>query len=139
ARARLLRRLVVAQEDERRRLARDLHDGLGQRLTALRLMLEALSPRSSAPGEPPAAIANALEILTRIDQDVDFIAWELRPAALDELGLARALDTYVKEWWRHAGIPAKFHAAETCARSGSEHLSHRPGGFEQRCQACSGA
>jgi PAS domain S-box-containing protein len=110
ARARLLRRLVVAQEDERRRLARDLHDGLGQRLTALRLMLEALSRRSSAPGESPAAIANALEVLARIDQDVDFIAWELRPAALDELGLARVLDTYVKEWSRHAGIPAKFHA-----------------------------
>ena len=47
SRARLLRRLVVAQEDERRRLARDLHDGLGQRLTALRLILEALDGRSA--------------------------------------------------------------------------------------------
>ena len=110
ARARLLRRLVVAQEDERRRLARELHDGLGQRLTALRLMLEALDRPSSTQGERPAAIANALEVLARIDQDVDFIAWELRPAALDDLGLARVLDTYVKEWSRHAGIPAKFHA-----------------------------
>jgi signal transduction histidine kinase len=110
ARARLLRRLVVAQEDERRRLARDLHDGLGQRLTALRLMLEALKRRSSAPGEQPDAIVHALETLARIDQDVDFIAWELRPAALDDVGLARVLDTYVKEWSRHAGIPAVFHA-----------------------------
>jgi PAS domain S-box-containing protein len=110
ARARLLRRLVAAQEDERRRLARDLHDGLGQRLTALRLMLESLNKPSNAPGEQPAAMANALEMLARIDQDVDFIAWELRPAALEELGLARVLDTYVKEWSRHAGIPAVFHA-----------------------------
>jgi signal transduction histidine kinase len=110
ARARLLRRLVVAQEDERRRLARDLHDGLGQRLTALRLMLEALDRRPSAPDEQPAAIANVLKMLARIDQDVDFIAWELRPAALDELGLARVLDTYIKEWSRHAGIPAVFRA-----------------------------
>ena len=49
-------------------------------------------------------------MLARIDQDVDFIAWELRPAALDELGLARVLETYVKEWSRHAGVPAVFHA-----------------------------
>ena len=107
SRARLLRRLVVAQEDERRRLAQDLHDGLGQRLTALRLMLEALDGDRSA---QPAGAASALEMLACINQDVDFIAWELRPAALDELGLARVLETYVKEWSRHAGVPAVFHA-----------------------------
>ena len=107
SRARLLRRLVVAQEDERRRLAQDLHDGLGQRLTALRLILEALDGDRSA---QPTGTANALEMLARINQDVDFIAWELRPAALDELGLARVLETYVKEWSRHAGVPAVFHA-----------------------------
>ena len=107
SRARLLRRLIVAQEDERRRLAQDLHDGLGQRLTALRLILEALHGHRSA---QPADTASALEILARIDQDVDFIAWELRPAALDDLGLVRVLETYVKEWSRHAGVPAVFHA-----------------------------
>jgi PAS domain S-box-containing protein len=106
SRARLLGRLLVAQEDERRRLAQELHDGLGQRLTALRLMLEALEGVSA----PSTQIAPALEMLARIDQDVDFIAWELRPAALDELGLARVLETYVKEWSRHAGIRAVFHA-----------------------------
>ena len=110
SRARLLRRLVVAQEDERRRLAHDLHDGLGQRLTALRLILEALDSSEGGPREQQTGIANALEMLARIDQDVDFIAWELRPAALDELGLARVLDSYVKEWSRHAGVPAVFHA-----------------------------
>ena len=107
SRARLLRRLVVAQEDERRRLAQELHDGLGQRLTALRLILEALDGDRSA---QPAGTASALEMLACINQDVDFIAWELRPAALDELGLARVLETYVKEWSRHAGLPAVFHA-----------------------------
>jgi PAS domain S-box-containing protein len=107
SRARLLRRLVVAQEDERRRLARELHDGLGQRLTALRLMLEAFDADPSA---RPLPTATALEMLARIDQDVDFIAWELRPAALDELGLVQVLETYVKEWSRHAGVPAAFSA-----------------------------
>ena len=107
SRARLLRRLVVAQEDERRRLAQELHDGLGQRLTALRLILEALDGDRSA---RPTGTASALEMLACINQDVDFIAWELRPAALDELGLARVLETYVNEWSRHAGVPAVFHA-----------------------------
>ena len=107
ARARLLRRLVMAQEDERRRLAQDLHDGLGQRLTALRLILEALDGQR---GAPSMGTASALEMLARIDRDVDFIAWELRPAALDELGLARVLETYVQEWSRHASVPARFHA-----------------------------
>ena len=107
SRARLLRRLVVAQEDERRRLAQDLHDGLGQRLTALRLTLEALDGDRSA---QPAGVASALEMLACINQDVDFIAWELRPAALDELGLASVLETYVKEWSRHTGVRALFHA-----------------------------
>jgi len=110
ARARLLRRLVIAQEDERRRLARDLHDGLGQHLTALRLILEALDASPRAPGEHPTGTANALEMLARIDQDVDFIAWELRPAALDELGLTRVLDTYIREWSRHTGVAAAFHS-----------------------------
>jgi PAS domain S-box-containing protein len=109
SRARLLRRLVVAQEDERRRIARDLHDGLGQRLTALRLILEGLDGHAAGAGQP-SGIAGALEILARIDQDVDFIAWELRPAALDELGLVKVLDSYVKEWSRHAGVTAEFRA-----------------------------
>ena len=107
SRNRLLRRLVVAQEEERRRLARELHDGLGQRLTTLRLSLETFE---KAPIQQHTHIATALETLARIDQDVDFIAWELRPAALDELGLARVLDTYVREWSHHAGISAAFHS-----------------------------
>ena len=117
SRIRLLRRLVVAQEEERRRIARDLHDDLGQRLTALRLMLEAVGGSAADPREAPASIADALRMLARIDRDLDFIAWELRPAALDEMGLVRVLDTYVEEWSRHAGIRAAFHA--------------RPGNFER--------
>jgi PAS domain S-box-containing protein len=109
-RIRLLRRLVVAQEEERRRIARDLHDDLGQRLTVLRLMLEALDGSAGDGREPSATIAKALQTIAGIDQDLDFIAWELRPAALDELGLVRVLATYVEEWSRHAGVPAVFHA-----------------------------
>ena len=108
-RIRLLRRLVVAQEEERRRIARDLHDDLGQRLTALRLSLEALE---AAQGhvDLSQAIRQGSRILAGIDQGLDFLAWELRPAALDELGLMKVLDNYVREWSRHSGVRAMFHA-----------------------------
>jgi signal transduction histidine kinase len=49
-------------------------------------------------------------MLAHIDEGLDFLAWELRPAALDELGLIKVLDTYVDEWSRHAGVRALFHA-----------------------------
>jgi PAS domain S-box-containing protein len=110
ARMRLLRRLVVAQEEERRRIARDLHDDLGQRLTALRLTLEALESKAGEDAPWANAIPDALGMLAHIDQGLDFLAWELRPAALDELGLIKVLDTYVEEWSRHAGVRALFHA-----------------------------
>ena len=106
-RVRLLRRLIAAQEAERRRIARDLHDDLGQRLTALRLTLEAMARERQA---MPDTLAQALQMLGHIDQTLDFIAWEVRPAALDEMGLTTVLDTYVQEWSQHAGISATFHA-----------------------------
>src|SRR5688572_18649534 len=107
ARIHLLRRLVMVQEDERRRIARDLHDDLGQRLTALRLTLETVA---SERRESSAGLGKALEMLAAIDEGLDFIAWELRPAALDQLGLTKVLETYVGEWSRHAGVRATFHA-----------------------------
>jgi signal transduction histidine kinase len=107
-RVRLLRRLVMAQEEERRRIARDLHDDLGQRLTALRLVLEGIARERR---DSPDRLTQALEMLAGIDRGVDFIAWELRPAALDQLGLTKVLETYVQEWSRYAGVRANFHAA----------------------------
>jgi PAS domain S-box-containing protein len=103
----LLHRIVSAQEDERRRIARDLHDQLGQQLTALRLALERHQAGADAPGGD-GAIDEALSLTCQIDKDVDFLAWQLRPAALDELGLAAALPRFVAEWSAHVGVPAEF-------------------------------
>jgi two-component system CheB/CheR fusion protein len=108
----ILHRLVSAQEDERRRIARDLHDHFGQQLTALRLALER---GQHADRGPSADIATALDLTRHIGHDLEFLAWELRPTALDELGLAAALPRFVTEWSEHVGVPAEF----------------RFGGFEQ--------
>lgn len=111
ARVRLLRQLVGTIEDERRRIARDLHDHLGQQMTALRLNLELLKEHCGEDAKLCERIMQTQEIAGRLDADVDFLAWELRPAVLDDLGLTVALTNYVQEWAHHFKIPAEFHTA----------------------------
>jgi signal transduction histidine kinase len=106
----LLRRIVSTQEDERRRISRELHDQLGQSLTALRLKLEGLSNEMGRRSKLRSRITELAEIAQRLDTDVDFLAWELRPAALDDLGLIVALSNYAKEWQKHFNIKVNFHS-----------------------------
>jgi signal transduction histidine kinase len=107
----MLQKLVSAQEDERKRIARDLHDQLGQQMTALRLKLEATRKLCDDNDEICGKLDEIQLIARDIDADVDFLAWELRPAALDDLGLSVSLKRYVKEWTQHSGITAEFHSA----------------------------
>ena len=103
----MLQKLVSAQEDERRRIARDLHDELGQLLTALRLQLEAvrkLCDQSELCGKVDEAQLTAKQL----DTGIDFLAWELRPAALDDFGLYPALAKYAREWSHYSGITAEL-------------------------------
>ena len=110
ARLLLLRRLIIAQEGERRRIARDLHDHLGQQLTSLRLKLESVRNATVSTAAAQPALQQADQLLVQIDRDVDFLSWELRPAALDDLGLKPVLESYVREWSHHSGVTARFHA-----------------------------
>jgi PAS domain S-box-containing protein len=107
----LLKRLVTIQEDERRRIARDLHDHLGQQMTALRLNLESLKTRPDATGELRERVEQTDRIAERLDADVEFLAWELRPAGLDDIGLPGTLSKFLREWSRHYGIAAEFHVS----------------------------
>jgi PAS domain S-box-containing protein len=102
--ANLLRKVVTAQEDERGRIARNLHDQLGQRLTALRLSLERVQEQVSKHDGGREEIERALALTNLIDSDIGFLSWELRPAVLDHLGLGVALPRYVREWSEHYGI-----------------------------------
>ncbi|MCC6329711.1 MAG: PAS domain S-box protein [Acidobacteria bacterium] len=108
-RADLVHRIVGAQEDERKRIARDLHDQLGQRLTALRLKLASL--RDNVSDSPQVeSVDQLVEIAARLDSDVSFLAAELRPASLDDFGLQEALRMYASEWSILFGIRAEFHS-----------------------------
>ncbi len=107
----LLRRLVSSQESERRRIARDIHDTLGQRLTALRLKIASLREAADANKEFASRVERLQEISERLDSEVSFMAWEMRPSALDDLGLAEAVGAFISEWSKHHEIPADFHSA----------------------------
>jgi two-component system sensor histidine kinase UhpB len=108
-RAQLFTRLVLAQEDERRRIARELHDQLGQQLTALRLTLETLKAWSVERPELRTQVETLQELAQQLDQDIAFRVWELRPAVLEGLGLAAALTEYAGNWSKRFGIRAELH------------------------------
>lgn len=105
----LLHRLVLAQEDERGRVAREMHDQLGQQLTALILKLGmlkgGLGEREELRGKFEALEADARQL----DRDVNFLVWELRPPALDDLGLQAALTKHTRNWSKHFDIAVKLH------------------------------
>jgi PAS domain S-box-containing protein len=99
ARNDLLRRLATAQEDERRRVARDLHDQVGQQLTALTLGLQAARDR----GADAAPLAGLQRTAEQVARGVHDVALRLRPTALDDFGLAEALKSAAEEWRRAGG------------------------------------
>jgi two-component system CheB/CheR fusion protein len=105
----MLKRLVEAQEEERQRIARDLHDQLGQQLTGLRLKLESLKSNFGAEPAMIKAIDDTQVQAKKIDDEVSFMTWELRPTALDNLGLRVALGNYVEEWSKNFGIESEYH------------------------------
>ena len=105
----LRRLLTLAEEEERRRLARELHDELGQHLTALGLGVQAIA--DSAEGNPEITERAALvrDMVNALGRGLHSVAVRLRPKALDDFGLDAALSTYTEEWSRLTGIAVDLH------------------------------
>jgi signal transduction histidine kinase len=101
--ASLVRRLFIAQEEERERLSRSLHDDIGQQLTALRFALERHQDVTGSDH-----LAAAIDLTAAISRGIGDIAWRLRPAVLDELGLAAALPRFVDTWSLQSGVAAQW-------------------------------
>lgn len=110
-RRQLLHRIIFAQEDERRRIARDLHDHFGQQVTTLILQLSLLKTANGATEAQREHISTLETVAKQFDADIDFLVRELRPTALDDLGLQAALTSHVKAWSKHSGVRAEFHAS----------------------------
>ena len=111
ARAEMLGRLVFAQEDERRRIAREMHDQFGEQLTALTQRIAALEAAAAGRPELQSALEALQQVAQQIDRDVDHLVWELRPTALDDLGLRAALSNYVQAWSARTGVAAELHTS----------------------------
>jgi two-component system sensor histidine kinase UhpB len=110
-RAELLTRLVFAQEDERRRIAREMHDQFGEQLTSLGRRIAMLKDACAGDADALAHVDALETVARRLDRDVDHLVWELRPTALDDLGLRAALTNYVQDWSKRVGIPAHLHTS----------------------------
>ena len=101
ARSRLLEKLIHAQEEERRRIARQLHDSVGQGLTSLSVGIALLAGESTE----AATVARRAELQMTVEETLEQVrqlSRDLRPSALDDLGLAAALE-------RHAGDFRRLH------------------------------
>ena len=101
--------LQTVREDERTRIARELHDELGQSLTALRIDLGWLRKRGGQT-EPAVAerLSSALGLVERTVDAVRRISEDLRPRMLDDLGLAAAVEHYVSQFSERSGIPCSL-------------------------------
>jgi signal transduction histidine kinase len=103
----LARRLMTAQEEERRRVAIELHDELGQVLTAVKINLGSLDRVSAGPTER-ARLQDATQGVDRAMEGVRNLALDLRPSVLDDLGLPAALRWYVDRFARTVDIHAQL-------------------------------
>jgi two-component system, chemotaxis family, sensor kinase Cph1 len=105
----ILRRTVIEQEAERRRIARELHDSLGQYLTIMQLDLDGIGRHAEASAEIQQRIVKLKALTANVGQEVNRLAWEIRPTALDDLGLQTAVQQFLEEWSETSKLKIDLH------------------------------
>jgi len=114
----LSRRLVDLQESERRELSRELHDRVGQNVTALKINLGILHSALATGGndEVLARVDDSAALLESTMDTIKSVLYELRPPMLDDLGLAAALQWHARNFSKRTGISVAVRASERAAR-----------------------
>lgn len=116
----VLRRTVADQEAERLRIARELHDTLGQSLTLLQLGLEALGSAYGDGVEFQSRMAALRTLAVELGRDLNRLAWEIRPTALDDFGIHTAIRNLMETWGERSGIAVDLHMSLNDERLSSE-------------------
>lgn len=124
---RISRGVLRLQEEERSRISRDLHDGIGQLLTALKIQLELLEREASGMTAVASRIASSRELAEIALAEVRQLSHVLRPQMLDELGLEPTLRWLARTFQKRTGIEVDvaFEGAECRAGSDLETLVYR--------------
>jgi signal transduction histidine kinase/ligand-binding sensor domain-containing protein len=115
----LTRRLEAAKEDERRRIARELHDEMGQALTAAKITID-LAERAAGVRAAGGGMEGAASLIDRIIDQVRDLSLDLRPPLLDERGLIPALRGYLEARSRSSGVEIAVSAGEEVGRFAPE-------------------
>jgi len=114
-------RLSSVQEEERGRISRELHDGIGQALTAIRLNFDLLS-REAAVADPgmQGKFRSIYHLIDETLEEIRTMAFDLRPTVLDNVGLAGALKIYVERFSRQTEIPVRLECPDDLGRCDSK-------------------
>ena len=107
----LTRKIIQVQEEERKRIARDLHDSVAQDLSSLKITCSSLLEGPVPASVLRAKIKDVSNVLQECIETVKTIAYELRPPVLDELGLPTALFRHCEDFQRKTGIEVDFFSA----------------------------
>nr|WP_238392566.1 PAS domain S-box protein [Paenibacillus antri] len=104
--------VMEIQEEERKRISRELHDGIGQSLFSLLIRMDKLLVATGKePSTPPSIereLTEARRSVSHIIEEVRGLAWELRPSVLDDLGVVPAVRTYIENFTSHYGVEVDF-------------------------------
>lgn len=105
----VLRRTVEDQETERQRIARELHDTLGQSLTMLQLGLQAIGQEVPASERLQQRLTGMKNLATNLGRDVNRLATEIRPTSIDDLGIQKAIESLLESWSENTSLRYYLH------------------------------
>jgi len=111
----LTAKLLTAEEDERRRLSRDLHDDMNQRLAVLALKIQSAQRDLPTSNQDYSIFQQLYDDISELSDDVRHLAYQLHPSVLDDLGLRQALQSLVDDFMKWEQIPITFTSVDVPA------------------------
>lgn len=109
-------RLLTLRDSEQRRIARELHDSVGQYMAAALMSLNAVDRRKELSEPAQASLAEAIDTVRQASDEVRMVSYLLHPPLLDELGLSSAIRHYLEGFSQRSEIESKFEVAENFGR-----------------------